>query len=272
MPIHQVDGAKLYYESFGSGPLLVMIIGAHGTGSVFYETAKHLAKSFTVICYDRRGYSKSHLEGDQDYPNRLKTDADDAFSLIKSLSSEPALVYGSSSGALVATVLLTRHPESVSAVVSHEAPAFSVLPEEHQPQAHAGTKHIYDLYREKGVPAAMNVFKELFLLDADKKHIVEAIDTSRSDEIRANTIYWFEREMLYYTAEPIDMEIVVKEGKKYIAAAGELTGDTGVIAPSVIFAKATGKELVRLPGGHMGYATCPEEFAGGLTKVLKGIA
>ena len=78
MSILQVPGARLYYETHGSGPLMIMIPGAGGAGGIFRMVTEHLAATYTVVLYDRRGFSRSQLDGPQDYDRRLETDADDA--------------------------------------------------------------------------------------------------------------------------------------------------------------------------------------------------
>src|SRR5579859_2010991 len=98
----KVPGAQLYYEVTGSGPLLILIPGASGTGESFRPLARELIARYQVVTYDRRGFSRSHLDGPQDYEHRLATDADDARCLIESLSDQSAIVFGNSSGALVA--------------------------------------------------------------------------------------------------------------------------------------------------------------------------
>src|SRR5262249_12740700 len=82
MSILAVPGARLYYETHGSGPLLLMIPGAPGTADVFTRVTDHLAAHYTVVTYDRRGFSRSQRDGSQDYDHRLETDADDVWRLI----------------------------------------------------------------------------------------------------------------------------------------------------------------------------------------------
>jgi len=77
MSILEVGGARLYYETHGSGPLLIMVPGASGTADIFKGVAEHLGAYYTVVTYDRRGFSRSHLDGPQDFDHRLATDADD---------------------------------------------------------------------------------------------------------------------------------------------------------------------------------------------------
>lgn len=63
MPELNVPGAILHYETLGSdGPLHLLIPGAQGTGSIFHASAQFLAADFTVVCWDRRGYSKSFFD------------------------------------------------------------------------------------------------------------------------------------------------------------------------------------------------------------------
>src|SRR5262245_45495651 len=108
--ILEVSGARLYYEIHGSGPVMLMIPGATGTADSFRRVADHLVAHYTVVLYDRRGFSRSQLEGPQDYAHRLETDADDVRRLIEQLSHEPATVFGTSSRGIVALEVLTRHP------------------------------------------------------------------------------------------------------------------------------------------------------------------
>src|SRR5918994_3852358 len=85
----EVPGARLYYETHGSGPVMLMVPGAGGTADSFARVREYLAAHYTVVTYDRRGFSRSQLDGLQDYAHRLETDADDVRRLIEHLSDEP---------------------------------------------------------------------------------------------------------------------------------------------------------------------------------------
>ena len=69
-----VPGARLYEEVHGSGPLLLMVPGANGTANIFTGVTEHLAAHYTVVTYDRRGFSRSYLDRPQDYDHRLETE------------------------------------------------------------------------------------------------------------------------------------------------------------------------------------------------------
>jgi acetyltransferase/esterase len=45
----EVPGARLYYETHGSGPVLLMISGASGSADNFQRVRQHLAAHYTVV-------------------------------------------------------------------------------------------------------------------------------------------------------------------------------------------------------------------------------
>lgn len=99
--ILKVPGARLSYKTYGSGPVLFMIPGASGSGDSFKRVVTYLADQYTVVTYDRRGFSRSELDGPQDYDRRLQTEADDVRRLIEHVTDKPAIIFGGSSGAII---------------------------------------------------------------------------------------------------------------------------------------------------------------------------
>lgn len=271
MPYLNVPGANLYYETFGSGrPLLVLIPGAQGTGSIFHAIAGPLSAYFTVVCWDRRGYSQSHLVGSQDLEQRLQIDADDAHQLIAHISPDaPAYVFGTSSGALVAQQLLASHPESVAKLVAHEPPAFSVLPDEHRMQAQGLIEHIYTTYRTRGCETAMEVFASALAEGLDADSMRHAMDAKRGADVRANCLFWFEFELRQYTRAAVDLEGLRKSREKLVLAAGEGSGDGPGVGPMRVIGGHLQKDIVKIPGGHLGYDTDVKKFASRLVELLQ---
>src|SRR5258708_22464308 len=107
---------------------MLMVPGSNGEAGAFEMVAEHLAARYTVVIYDRRGFSRSQLDGPQDYEHRLSTDADDVQRLIAHLTGQPPTVFGNSSGALLALEVLTRYSKQVQMVVAHEPSAVTLLP------------------------------------------------------------------------------------------------------------------------------------------------
>src|SRR5437764_10891811 len=130
MGILDVPGARLYYETHGNGPLMVMVPGATGEAGSFTMVTEHLAAHYTVVTYDRRGFSRSRLDGPQDYDQRLATDADDVRRLIEHVSDEPATVFGSSSGGVVVLAVLAHYPSVVRTLVPFQPAAVRQLPDD----------------------------------------------------------------------------------------------------------------------------------------------
>src|SRR5512138_2315480 len=151
----KVPGATLHYEVRGSGPVLLLICGGIYDAQGFAGLAEELADRYTVVTYDRRGNSRSPLDGPP-APLRVDEQADDAHRLLQAVSSEPASVFGNSSGADIALELAVRHPEQVRVVVAHEPPIFELLPD--RDKFHAVSADVEAAYRSGGVGPAMEVF------------------------------------------------------------------------------------------------------------------
>jgi pimeloyl-ACP methyl ester carboxylesterase len=254
--ILEVPGARLYYETHGSGPVMLMIPGASGTADSFRRVTEHLAAHYTVVIYDRRGFSRSKLDGPQDYDHRLETDADDVRRLIEHLSNKPAIVFGSSSGGLVALKVLTRHPSVVNTLVPHEPPAMRLLPE--------GQKWIdfffkvYDLYRQSGMERALKEFREQAFAESDRQAMARA---PKNEYSLANATYWFEHELRQYPALDLDLDALKAHTDRIVLMAGRESRGHPTYEVNVELGKKLGRELIELPGGHVGFLSQPAEFA-----------
>ena len=186
MPLFDVPGAALYYETLGEGPLLLCISGANGSADLWKPLVRQLYKHFKVATYDRRGFSRSLLLGAQDYDHRLQTDADDAERLIRHLSpDEPATVLGNSSGAIVGLELLIRHPEAVRILMAHEPPAASLLPDCEELMAQQ--REIYQTYRISGIAPAAKMFAEFIKAGDETAGLLRAFDPKNGPFIFAST-------------------------------------------------------------------------------------
>jgi pimeloyl-ACP methyl ester carboxylesterase len=263
MPTLPVPGATLFYETLGtSGPLLLLIPGASGTGSVFKRTAITLSRDFTTVFYDRRGYSKSHLTGAQDYTHRLDQDADDAAALIKHLSKgAPAFVFGTSSGAIVARSLLLRHPNAVERVMLHEPPLCLALPDGVREPYMAKTKEAYQVYREQGPVAAMEGFLDFNFTTQEAKLLRLGMRAHADPFAAGNQMYWFEREVLVYPFSELRVEELAQHKDKIVFATSAEAEDLPAGLVPKILAERIGLKAVVLPGAHCGYLTEPDDFA-----------
>jgi pimeloyl-ACP methyl ester carboxylesterase len=254
--ILEVPGARLYYETHGSGPVMVMVPGASGTADSFRRLREHLAAQYTVVIYDRRGFSRSQLNGPQDYAHRLESDADDVRRLIEHVSHGPATIFGNSSGAIVALEVLTRHSSVVRTLVPHEPPAVRLLTD--------GQKWIdfffgvYDLYRQSGIEPALKKFRERAFPESDRQAMA---GVPKNEYTLANANYWFEHELRQYPPVSLDIDALKANTDRIMLMAGRESRGYPTYEVNVELGKKLGRELIELPGGHIGFLTQPAEFA-----------
>lgn len=265
MSILDVPGARLHYETRGRGPLLLMIPGAAGHGDEFAMVAEHLAAHYTVVTYDRRGFSRSRLDGPQDYDRRLATDADDVRRLIEHLSDEPAIIFGTSSGGLVALEVLSRHPAVVRTLIPYEPPAVTELPDGQQwiDFFHS----IYDLYRTSGIQAAREEFLAHAFAETDRQ-TMRSRAANRSEHAHANAAYWFEHELRQYPALKLDIGALTAHAGRILLASGRESRGYPCYDVNQELGKKLGLDVTEMPGGHAGSAAHPAEFAGELMQAL----
>jgi pimeloyl-ACP methyl ester carboxylesterase len=260
----EVPGARLYYETHGSGPAMVLITGAPGVADVYRALIPQLAAQYAVVVYDRRGFSRSHLDGPQDYDRRLETDADDTRRLIEHLSAGPAIVFGASSGATVALELLARHPSVVRTLVPYEPPALRLLSDGDTWADFFSAVH--DLYLREGIEAAMQAFRERTFAPSDHQHMARA---PRND---ANAAYWFEHELRQYPPAPVDLAALASRADRVIPAAGRRSEGHPCYEATVELGRHLARDVVELPGGHIGFITDAPVFAAELIRTLADVA
>jgi pimeloyl-ACP methyl ester carboxylesterase len=117
----QVDDAKIYYETYGSGgtPLVLLHGGLYGYIEEFGELIGELSKHRRVIAVATRGHGKSEL-GTKPFSYTLF--ANDAVAVIHHESSGKVDVLGFSDGAVTSYTLAASHPELVRRLVAIGGP------------------------------------------------------------------------------------------------------------------------------------------------------
>jgi pimeloyl-ACP methyl ester carboxylesterase len=114
VPILQLGGADLHYETHGKGPPLLLISGTACDGEFWkpYQVPE-FSRDHTVITFDQRGTGKT-IHGN-DYSTRCL--AADAARLIEEVGLGPAIVWGYSMGGRVAQLVALDHPASVKRLI-----------------------------------------------------------------------------------------------------------------------------------------------------------
>ncbi len=138
MPTASVNGIDICYDTRGSGPALLLVMGLGSQLIHWREDFCDLLadRGFRVIRFDNRDTGLStHMHGASppsvrqmglrrilglpiDAPYQLEDMADDAAALLDHLDIERASVVGASMGGMIAQTLTIRHPERVARLVS----------------------------------------------------------------------------------------------------------------------------------------------------------
>src|SRR3954468_8177682 len=114
MPVAKNGTVRLYWESVGHGPAVLLVAGQGMTVEGWWATIPVLARSFRVIAFDNRDTGRSSRSR---MPYSVAQLADDAAAVLDAAGEQRAHVYGISLGSLVSQELALRHPDRVQALV-----------------------------------------------------------------------------------------------------------------------------------------------------------
>lgn len=258
----RVPGADLYYQARGSGPILLMIAAGGGDADSYNSFVDYLTDQYTVVTYDRRGYSRSPLD-DPNRPIEIETHSDDVHRLLAVLTTEPARVFGSSIGALIGLDLVIRHSEQVRTLVAHEPPVGQLLSD-----AERANEGLLEMYRRDGATAAIQKFAESIgvhhhgrqsnngLLQKDTQNARQNRESFFKYDARAVGRYMLDIDAL----RVVPTQIVLaggRDGQKYFPYRGAAS-----------LANCLGITITEFPGNHAGFVDCPREFAERLWEIL----
>lgn len=107
MPIGNINGIEIYYQTCGEGTPLVFIHPPLLTSSNFQYQLKQLSGEFQVITFDIRGHGRS---GESNTPITYKLIAEDIKQLMDHLKVKQAIVCGYSTGGAVALEAMLNYP------------------------------------------------------------------------------------------------------------------------------------------------------------------
>jgi len=113
MPYADVNDIRLYYETSGNGPPIVLVTGFGGDVSFWKRASEILSEKFTVITIDNRGAGKTSYSGNF----TLDDIAEDIVCLIGDLGLDKVSVLGWSMGSHIAQKVALKMPEKVTALI-----------------------------------------------------------------------------------------------------------------------------------------------------------
>ncbi|MBT9317460.1 alpha/beta fold hydrolase [Leptothoe spongobia] len=112
----QTSSTHIYIRMGGSGPPLLLLHGYPQTHIMWHRIAPQLAKHFTVVCTDLRGYGDSgHPPTDSEHrPYSKRSAAQDQVDVMTALGFKTFMVAGHDRGGRVLHRLLLDHPSRVT--------------------------------------------------------------------------------------------------------------------------------------------------------------
>ena len=124
----EIEGDILVYRITGEGLPILFIAGGGGDGDLYLPLADQLASEYKVITYDRRANAGSTIN----HPNNFSVEqqAKDAEAVLRQCGETSAVIFGNSSGAIIALEMLRLFPDSVRCAIIHEPPIAKVHPEQ----------------------------------------------------------------------------------------------------------------------------------------------
>lgn len=280
----EVPGATITYDVRGPLPPAggrppLLLVGQPMTAEGFDALAEHLSDR-TVVTYDPRGLGRStRLDGST--ANDPVVQADDLHRLVEALGAGPVEVFASSGGAVTALAWLERHPADLGAVVAHEPPLVSFLPD--ATWASAAFDRVKEAYHDRGWGHGMAAFVGYVARQGefDQAYLAQPLpdpaafgmpvedDGSRDDPLLSGS----SDPVTAYRPDPAPLagspaRVVVAVG---VESAGTLTDRAARAA-----AEALGLPLVEFPSHHGGFSGegfghpgQPEAFAARLRAVLE---
>lgn len=117
VPYANANGTRLWYEISGHGEPMVLLGGGGLGRHNFDPILPSLARHFTVLSVDQRGYGQSAAVNLGSAT--VETFADDAVALMNALDWPTAHIQGTSLGGQVALAIGVRHPERARSIVAN---------------------------------------------------------------------------------------------------------------------------------------------------------
>src|SRR4029077_18573739 len=267
----KVPGASIYYEVRGSGPVLLMMPGGPADAGAFGRIAADLESDFTVVTYDPRGLSHSTPDAPVNDERIVEIFADDVHRLLTAITKEPAFVFASSGGAVIALELVAQHPEQVRTLVAHEPPAPVLLPDPGREQA--AMEEIVQTYRTAGIGPAMQKFMVQTRIRSGPPPPPPGEPTPEMREgmarMQRNMDFWLGHYFLAIAAYEPDFDALKAGPSRIVAGVGDASRGELANEGGRSLAKKLGTEAVVFPGAHGGFESNAAEFAARLREVFK---
>lgn len=257
-----IEGAEIYCERRGNGPLLLLITGAMEDAEFYSSTTDMLADKFTVVSYDRRCNSRS--SGDRNADMTVAQQARDAASIIKAMGVENAIVLGRSGGAIIGLELAATRPELIDFLIVHEAPVIELLPDPDAEKWRSFHQDIYNKSQREGWQAAQTEFMVSLINVPDTPYPPDL-----NERISGNVDFFFKHEYKAFAGYLPNIESIRNNNVHMVTAVGRDSDNAYYVKATKALAAKLECENVEFPGHHDVSFWMPEEFANAIRQTLE---
>lgn len=261
----EVTAACLYYEVRGHGPLIALVAAPMDADS-FAPLADLLAVDHTVLTTDPRGINRSTV-ADRDRDSTPEDRADDLSRLLAHLDAGPAIVLGSSGGAVSALAFAQAHPEQVHTVIAHEPPLDELLDD--RDQLRAQTEDMIATYVAGDVRGAWVKFMATANIHLPDEAFEYMFGGEKDPQAAADEHFQFTRMLRATTRWEPDISALRDSPTRIVVGIGEESTDQLCDRTSRALAAALDIKPTMFPGDHIGFAEDPKLFATCLRAVLE---
>jgi pimeloyl-ACP methyl ester carboxylesterase len=151
MPYIERDGVKVYYESHGTGPAVLLSHGYSATSQMWRGQVEPLSAKYRLITWDMRGHGLTDSPDDQNQYSERHT-VDDMAAILRACSEERAVIGGLSLGGYMSLAFYLAYPAMTRALM-----LFDTGPGYKNPQARAGWNETSmkraEVFESKGLDA-----------------------------------------------------------------------------------------------------------------------
>lgn len=251
MPLLAVNGTELYYESHGSGPVMVFAHGVGGNHAIWFNQIAQFAKTYTVITFDHRGFGNSK---DLQHQGR-SAHTDDLAGLLDHLGVDSCALVGQSMGGGTCVGYAKLFPNRVQALVLADTLHGLQLPENVasiMQQARAATESLGQIERVLGArtrqtdPARAELYRQINSFNATNRQSITGAYP--------------------YMLTPAELGAL---GVPVLFIAGEEDVLFPVTAIKAVQEQVTGSEWIEvMHAGHSAFYEQPEQFNRGVGDFL----
>jgi pimeloyl-ACP methyl ester carboxylesterase len=255
------EGADIVYDYEGQGPLLLLIAGGNGNGARYGRLAALLASDYTVVSYDRRAECRS--TGDATVDLDMAQQARDAVAVIRAMGAKAAYVFGNSAGANIGIKLAEDHPRAIKALIAHEPPVMSILPDAEKELRVVDDVHA--TFLAQGTPAAMGKFVQSLV----------GVDPPRQapgDQGRDSFDHFMAHSYLTISRYKPDLDTIRRNGVRVVTAAGGRSADAYYARTARVMAERLECRYVEMSGNHFAFMIEPAVFAAELRDILRRLS